>query len=88
MIIEGTVRDKEALRAYGAQATSSIKDFTGEVLAFGPWEVIFGERAYQNGMLIRFPDRDSAPAWYNSPAYQALLGLRDTALDCRFRLLG
>jgi uncharacterized protein (DUF1330 family) len=25
---------------------------------------------------------------YNSPAYQALLDIRDAALDCRFRLIG
>jgi uncharacterized protein (DUF1330 family) len=88
VVIEGTVRDKEALGIYGVQATASIKDFAGEVLIFGPWEALFGERAYQNGMIVRFPDKDSALAWYNSPVYQALLGLRDTALDCRFRLLG
>jgi uncharacterized protein (DUF1330 family) len=39
-------------------------------------------------MIIRFPDKDTALAWYNSPAYQALLDIRDAALDSRFRLVG
>jgi uncharacterized protein (DUF1330 family) len=38
-------------------------------------------------MIVRFPDRDTALAWYNSPAYQALLDIRNAALDCRFRLV-
>jgi uncharacterized protein (DUF1330 family) len=88
IVIEGTVRDKEALGLYGSQATPLIKQFGGEVLAFGPWDLTLGEGAYHNGMIVRFPDKDTASAWYNSPAYQALLGIRNAALDCRFRPVG
>ena len=88
IVVEGTVRDKEALGRYGPQAIASIKQSGGEVLAFGPWELIFGEGGYHNGMIIRFADKDTALAWYNSPAYQALLDIRTAALDCRFRLVG
>src|ERR1700736_6920651 len=88
IVIEGVVRDKEALARYGSQATPLIKQFGGEVLAFGPWEVLFGEGAYHNGMIVRFPDKDTALAWYNSPTYQALLDIRNAGLDSRFRLVG
>ena len=88
IVIEGTVRDKEALGRYGSQATPLIKEFGGEVRAFGPWELISGEGAYQNGMIVRFADKETALAWYNSPTYQALLDIRNAALDCRFRLVG
>jgi uncharacterized protein (DUF1330 family) len=88
IVIEGTPRDKQALGRYGSQALPLIKQLGGEVLAFGPWELIFGEAAYHNGMIVRFPDQDTALAWYNSPAYQALLDIRNAALDCRFRLVG
>jgi uncharacterized protein (DUF1330 family) len=88
IVVEGVVRDKQALIRYGSCATPLIKQFAGEILAFGPWEVIYGEAAYHNGMIIRFPDKDAALAWYNAPAYQALLEIRNSALDCRFRLVG
>jgi uncharacterized protein (DUF1330 family) len=88
LVIEGIPRDKEALGRYGSQAIGLIQQFGGEVLAFGPWELIFGEGAYHNGMIVRFPDKDTALAWDNSPAYQALLDIRNAALDCRFRLVG
>jgi len=88
IVVEATVRDKEALGRYGPQAISSIKQSGGEVLAFGPWELMFGEGAYQNGMIVRFADKNAALAWYNSPTYQALLEIRNLALDCRIRLVG
>lgn len=46
------------------------------------------EAAYNNGLLVRFPDKEAALAWYNSPAYRTLHEIRGVALDCRFRLLG
>jgi uncharacterized protein (DUF1330 family) len=88
IVVEGIVRDKEALARYGSQATPLIKQFGGEVLAFGPWEVLHGEAAFHNGMIIRFPDKATALAWYNAPAYQALIEIRNSAIDCRFRLVG
>ena len=62
IVIEGTVRDKQALARYGAQATPTFKEFGGEILAFGSWEVIFGETAFDNGMIVRFADRETALA--------------------------
>jgi uncharacterized protein (DUF1330 family) len=50
--------------------------------------LLFGGLSYYGGMIIHFPDKDTALAWYNSPAYQALLEIRDAAFDCRFRLVG
>ena len=58
------------------------------MIAFGPWGTLVGEAAYDNGMIVRFPDKDTAMAWYNLPAYQALLDIRAAAFDCRFRLVG
>jgi uncharacterized protein (DUF1330 family) len=88
VVVEATVRDEEARDRYGPQIGPLLKEYGGEILAFGPWQLIFGEPAYRNGMIIRFPDKDTALGWYNSPAYQALLDIRDAALDCRFRLVG
>ncbi len=88
IVVEATVRDKEALDRYGSQAIPSIKQFGGEVLAFGPWELMFGEGEYHNGMIVRFADKDTAMSWYNSPTYQALIDIRNVALDCRIRLVG
>jgi uncharacterized protein (DUF1330 family) len=88
IVVEATVRDPEARDRYGSQAVPLLKQFDGEVIVFGPWQLLAGEPGRDNGMIIRFPDREAALAWYNSPAYQALLDVRDAGLDCRIRLVG
>lgn len=87
VIVEATVLDEESRRRYGSQVEPTLREFSAEVIAFGPWQVLFGEPAFDNGMIIRFPDRETALAWYQSPAYQSLLDIRTAALDCRFRLV-
>jgi uncharacterized protein (DUF1330 family) len=88
VIVEASVLDKESRDCYSSQVAPILREFGAEVLAFGPWQLLFGEPAFNNGMILRFPDRETALAWYHSPAYQALLDLRAAALDCRFRLVG
>ena len=36
---------------------------------------------------MRFPDRETALSWYNSPEYQQLIDVRSVAMDARFSLL-
>lgn len=88
VIIEATVRDEASRARYSSKIDPILREYNGEVLAFGSWQMIFGEPAFTNGMIIRFPDKDTVLAWYNSPAYRALWELRGAALDCRFRFLG
>jgi uncharacterized protein (DUF1330 family) len=88
IVVEATVRDRDARDRYGKQAGALLKQFGAEVVTFGPWQLLCGDPGHEMGMIIRFQDKDTALAWYNSPDYQALLDLRDAALDCRFRLVG
>ena len=88
VVVEATVRDPEARGRYGSQAAAVLKQFDGEVIMFGPWQLLDGEPGRDMGMIIRFADKDTALAWYNSPAYQALLDIREAAIDCRFRIVG
>ncbi len=87
VIVEATVLDEESRRSYASQAEQLLREFRAEVIAFGPWQVLSGEPAFNNGMIIRFPDNETALAWYQSPAYQSLLEIRAAAFDCRFRLV-
>jgi uncharacterized protein (DUF1330 family) len=88
VVVEASVRDPASRDRYAAQVGPTLAKHGGEVVAFGPWQTLFGSAEYDNGMLVVFPDKAAALAWYNDPAYQALLDLRGRALDCRFRLVG
>ena len=87
-VVEATVRDEASRDRYGSQVGPTLREFGGEILAFGPWQMLFGDPAYNNGMIVRFSDKETALAWHQSPAYQALLDIRAAALDCRLRLVG
>ena len=88
ILVEATIGDKAAFDRYGASAIPIIKEFGGEVLVVGPWEMLFGAPEFQRGMIIRFPNKEAALGWYQAPAYQALHEIRALAFtECRFRLL-
>lgn len=72
-----TIENEEGYRQYTAQTPASIAKFGGEFVVRGgnPDEL---EGGWSPGriVVIRFPDRHSAQAWYNSDEYQALRTLR------------
>ncbi len=49
--------------------------YGGKWLAMGSGDVIEGAWP-GSAVLIEFPSREAATAWYQSPAYQAILPLR------------
>ena len=54
VVVEATVLDQEARDRYGSQASAVLKQFGAEVVTFGPWQLLCGERGHDIG-------RSSAP---------------------------
>lgn len=71
------IENEEGYREYTAQTPSTIARYGGEFIVRGgsPGEL---EGAWSPGriVVIRFPDRKSAQAWYDSDEYQAIKSLR------------
>lgn len=88
VVVELTVKNAEMKDRYSAAAGPVLKQFGGEFIAGGAWTALTGESGFANGAIIRFVDRDTALAWYNSPSYQATFADRAIGIDCRFRLIG
>ena len=88
VIVEFTVKDPDMYREkYAPIAGQTAKEYGGEVIAAGNWEVLHGEGSLTSGALVRFTDRETALRWYNSPEYQQLIEVRSVAMDARFSLL-
>lgn len=88
VVVELTLKDPKAMKRYSAAAGPAVKQFGGEFISRGTWEVLDGELAIENGAIISFINRETAIAWYNSPEYQATWTDRSVAMNCRFRLIG
>jgi|SRR6187402_1409464 len=88
LVVEFTVTDAEVYRdQYSAKAGQTAKKYGAEPVAAGAWEILDGEPTLSSGAIMRFPDREAALSWYNSPEYQELIEVRGAGMDSRFRLV-
>jgi uncharacterized protein (DUF1330 family) len=88
VVVEFTIKDPDVYREkYAADAGKTAKDRGAEVIAAGNWGILHGETVGSSGVIVQFPDRDTALGWYNSPEYQQLIEVRGVAMDARFSLL-
>ena len=81
-------KDTEKMQEYSAQAAPIIAQYEGEFLAKGEVLPLCGEYGYKVQVIIAFPNRARAEAWYNSTDYQALIPLRNQAMECHFQIVG
>lgn len=88
IIVAQTPKDPDKLKQYGAAVGATLQPFGGEIVARGPAAALKGPVAFAAYALLRFPDKEAAAAWYESPAYQALYALRDEAMDSQFVTIG
>lgn len=72
--IPGDVPNSEGL-TYLERVEATVAPYGGKWLAQGQADVVEG--AWPGSVvLMEFPTRAAATAWYNSPEYQAILSLR------------
>jgi uncharacterized protein (DUF1330 family) len=77
-----TVRDGAKWDQYCARVPSTLAPFGAALLLRGRrMRVLAGEHGHTDTVVIRFPDAASIESWYASPAYQALIPLREAAAD-------
>jgi len=87
IIVDLTVLNKEKLAQYSALAAETLTAFSGQFIAKGTIEVIQGRAEFKAKAVIEFPDKESATNWYNSAEYQAIIPLREMAINSQFHLL-
>ena len=86
-IFQVKVKDPIKFGEYAGAAGPTIEKFGGEVVLKGKVvEVLAGKNEAETGGLLRFPDTESALAWYRSEEYQALIPTRDAGADVTITL--
>jgi uncharacterized protein (DUF1330 family) len=76
VIANYTVTNKDAYKAYGPAVAPTLRAHGAEILVadFGP-EVKEGTPG-EVVVVLRFPSKEAALAWYESEEYQAIVHLR------------
>ena len=74
------VRDVEKIKQYAAAAAETIAEFGGQIVLRGQFSAsLTGKGEPHSTGIIAFPDLETANAWYDSAAYQAIVPLREEA---------
>jgi uncharacterized protein (DUF1330 family) len=77
LIAVETVHDEAMFAEYRKQVIATLEAFGGRFVARGgKLTVLEGEWLHPRTVIIEFPSRDAAEAWYKSPDYQKIIGLR------------
>jgi uncharacterized protein (DUF1330 family) len=77
-----TVKDTEKWIKYRDQVPATLAPWRAEVSFRGKRVATFsGEHPYDDIVVIRFPDKEAVESWHSSPAYQALIPLRQEAAE-------
>ncbi|KPP94869.1 MAG: DUF1330 domain-containing protein [Erythrobacter sp.] len=90
MIVIASIRDREAfVSGYGARAAELIGQFGGEYLLRGPGaECLEGDFGDGASMVIsRWPDREAARRFWNSPEYAEAKKLREGLAEVQVLLI-
>ena len=85
VVIHATVKDADKFKEYGAAAGPIVKAHNGELVCGGHLKsVLHGEESRERCVIIKFADTTAAEGWYNSPEYQAVIPVRNEALESVF----
>ena len=72
-----TVHDEAMFAEYRKQVAATLEAFGGRFVARGgKYTMLEGQWQHPRTVIIEFPSRESAEAWYKSPDYQKIIGLR------------
>ncbi len=84
VIVKAAVSDWGALKAYGAAATPTVKQFGGRMFANGTLVALEGEQPGEHMVMLYFPTFETAVEWYNSADYKIACKAREGAADMQF----
>jgi len=82
IVAQMAVHDPDGYRNYAMAFMKTIGEFGGKLLVAADDAVeLEGQRPYPRTVIGEFADAATARAWYESPAYQEIAGLRTSASD-------
>lgn len=77
-----TVKNPELWAEYRDQVPATFSSWGGELVFRGQQvAALAGENPHASIVVIRFPSVVAVNSWFSSPAYQALIPLRQQAAD-------
>ena len=87
VIVEVEVEDPEAYERYKSLVPATLESYGGRFLVRGgAIETLEGGWSPERVVVLEFPDRERARAWWESPAYRPARELRQVSARTRMIL--
>jgi uncharacterized protein (DUF1330 family) len=88
VIVEVDITDPEKYNAYKELTPATVSAFGGKFILRGkPVTVLEGEWNHERLVMLKFPSKEKAEAWYNSEEYQHAKSVRAGAAKAKFLLI-
>lgn len=85
IIVHTKMKDLEKYQQYAEKAGPTLAEHGAKLLLRAKvHQVLTGTHEHSMTAIIEFPNTQAMDAWYASPAYQALIPLRERAADMTF----
>ncbi|MEM7250666.1 MAG: DUF1330 domain-containing protein [Pseudomonadota bacterium] len=88
VVVQARIKNPDKMTEYGKVAGPTVKAHGGEVVMRAPFEVLAGSTNHDLMVMLKFPSKKQAVAWYNSSEYQAIIPTRSEAMDATFVVAG
>jgi uncharacterized protein (DUF1330 family) len=89
VLVEVNIQDPEVYEEYKKLTPASVESYGGKFVIRGnPVQVMEGEWNYDRLVLLEFPSKEIAIAWYNSKEYQKAKKIRERASSANFLIVG
>ena len=83
-----TVHDETMFGEYRKQVIPTLAAFEGKFVARGgKFTSLEGQWEHARTVIIEFPNREAAEAWYKSPEYQKIIPIRQKSATTRVYML-
>jgi uncharacterized protein (DUF1330 family) len=87
LIAFAKVKDAARVQEYSSAAGPTVVAAGGSVVTRGKVRTLDGTFSADSCLIVKFADSAALDAWFKSPAYQALIPLRDSVLEPNFLVL-
>ncbi len=88
IVAEVEITDPTGYQNYAKQTAATLEPYGGRfIVRGGNAETLEGGWQPQRFVIIEFPDSEQAKAWYNSPEYTAIIGIRHRSANSRIILV-
>jgi len=81
VVVSVDITDPEGYQSYLPGAGAAVQAHGGRLLAADPDTSVIEGSAGQMTVILEFPDKAAAEAWYSSPEYQGVVHLRHQSAD-------